>query len=88
VNNNDFNKDIILKLYSKYKYQSFLKGPKPEKNKAFLKDINGSISDHLYDLNLLEKKGYYVILKKKQFQSIKRAEISKFSIENFSIKSS
>jgi hypothetical protein len=57
VNNDDFGKDIVLKPYLKYKYQSVSKGPKPVKKEAFLEAINGSNLDHIYDLNLLKTKG-------------------------------
>jgi hypothetical protein len=57
VDNDDFDKDIDLKPYLKYKYQSVLKEPKRLEKKAFLRAINGSIN-HSYDLNPFRKKGY------------------------------
>jgi hypothetical protein len=59
VNNNDFGVDFTSKPYPKYQYQPATKGLKPTEKQAFLKSINGSISDHLYDLHLFKKTNYY-----------------------------
>ena len=50
MNFDDFDKDIALKPYLKYKYQAVLKGPKEEEREAFLKAINDSLN-HLYGEN-------------------------------------
>jgi hypothetical protein len=48
--------DFILKPYPKYQYQPLLKGLKIIEKEAFLKNINGSLSDYLYRLYLFGKK--------------------------------
>ena len=56
MDSDDFNKDIALKPYLKYKYQEVsIKRLFIEKT-AFLEAINGSRSDHIYGLNPLKKK--------------------------------
>jgi hypothetical protein len=47
----------MSKPYLKYKYQSVLIGPKPVKTQAFLKVIFKVEKEHLYILNLLQKRG-------------------------------
>jgi hypothetical protein len=49
--NNNFGKDIMLKSYSKYKYQSVSTGPKPAKKEAFLKAILEGNLEHLHVLH-------------------------------------
>jgi hypothetical protein len=71
VNNNDFGEDITSKLYLKYHYKAVSKGLKSVKKEAFSEIINGSFSDHLYNLNPLRKKNWCFFCLKK---SIKRAE--------------
>jgi hypothetical protein len=77
IDNNDFRIDFILKPYPKYEYQAVSRELKTAEKQAFLKACNESISDHLYDLHLLRKKGYYFFcIKKKQFRAFKRAGIN------------
>ena len=65
MDSDDFDEDITLKPYLKYKYQKVsTKRPLTEKI-AFLKTINGSKSDYVYGLNPLKEKGScYFHLKK------------------------
>jgi hypothetical protein len=65
VENNDFNKNIVLKSYLKYKYQSVLIGLKTVKNKAFLKVFNKFNSEFLFIQNPLNKRGYYIFCSKR-----------------------
>jgi hypothetical protein len=58
VDNDSFDKDITSKLYPKYEYQAVSKGLKIAEKEAFLKAINNRVSDHLYGLNPLGKKGW------------------------------
>ena len=44
MNSDDFNKDITLKPYLKYKYKAVLKGLRTEGKKAFLKTINDNLN--------------------------------------------
>jgi hypothetical protein len=57
VDNDSFSEDITSKPYLKYEYQTVSKGPKIVEKEAFLKAINNGVSDHLYSLNPLGKKG-------------------------------
>jgi hypothetical protein len=75
VDNNSFDKDITSKPYSKYEYQAISKGPKTTEKRAFLKAINGSISDYLYDLYPLNKRSHcFFYLKKTNFEPLKEQE--------------
>jgi hypothetical protein len=55
MKNIDFDEDIVLKPYLKYKYQSVSTGPKTVKNKAFLKVFNRLNSEYLFVQNPLNK---------------------------------
>jgi hypothetical protein len=77
VDNNSFGEDITSKPYSKYEYQAVLKGPKTTEKSAFLKAINGSILDHLYDLHPLNKRSHcFFCLKKTNFEPLKEQELT------------
>jgi hypothetical protein len=65
VQNDDFNKDIRSKPYSKYQYQSVSTGPNPLKKKAFLEAINERLIDYLYGLHPLKKSNYCFFCPKK-----------------------
>jgi hypothetical protein len=87
MNKDSFNNDITLKPYLKYEYQAVSKGLKTVGKEAFLKAID-RVSNHLYNLNLLEKKGRCFFYIKKHFKSRKTIGISQFSIsDDLSIKS-
>jgi hypothetical protein len=58
VDNDFFSEDITLKPYLKYEYQAVSKGLKTVEKEAFSKAFNNRVSDHLYGLNLLGKKGW------------------------------
>ena len=64
MNSNDFDEDITLKPYPKYKYQEVLRGPKKEGKEAFLKAISDQ-SNHLYGENPAGKRGYCFFCPKK-----------------------
>jgi hypothetical protein len=64
VDNNDFNREISLKLYLKYVYRTAEKGPKIKEKEAFLKSLNSS-SSYLYNKNLLRRRGYCFFYLKK-----------------------
>jgi hypothetical protein len=71
--------DFTLKPYLKYQYQLPLKGPKSMEKDAFLKAINRSLTNYLYGLNPLNKRGYYFFyLKKTISESLKEQEINNF----------
>jgi hypothetical protein len=57
--------DFISKPYLKYQYQRGSKGLKSTEKEAFLKAINGSLSDYLYSLNPLRKRLLYFLFLKK-----------------------
>ena len=65
VKNDDFREEITSKLYSKYVYQSVLKGRKSDEKEAILKTIDGLNIDHIYGLNPLRKNGWYFFCPKK-----------------------
>jgi hypothetical protein len=87
VNNNDFREKITLKPYSKYLYQSILKGPKPAKKEAFLKAIN-NFKNHLYDEYLLKKRGFCFFCSKKSNLNPSKKGRNKqiFTLFNFTVK--
>jgi hypothetical protein len=57
--------DFTSKPYPKYQYQPASKGPKTAEKEAFLKNINGSLSDHFYALNPFGKRNYCFFCSKK-----------------------
>ena len=65
VKNDDFGEEITSKPYPKYVYEPVSKGPKSEKIEAFLENIDGFSSDHIYGENPLKKRGYCFFCPKK-----------------------
>jgi hypothetical protein len=79
VDNDSFGKDITSKPYLKYEYQAVSKGPKTVKKEAFLKAFNNGVSDHLYGLNPLGKKGWcFFCIKKSTLKAQKEQESVSF----------
>ena len=76
MNSDDFDEDITLKLYLKYKYQAIFKGLKREEKKAFLRAININLN-YLYSENLYKKKdiSFFIFKKVKKKKFSKRVEI-------------
>jgi hypothetical protein len=78
VDKDSFNKDITSKPYLKYEYQAVSKGLKIIEKEAFSKAIN-RVSDHSYNLNLLEKKGRcFFCIKKSTLRAEKQQELANF----------
>jgi hypothetical protein len=74
--------DFTSKLYLKYQYQPSLKGPKTIEKEAFLKTINGSLSDHLYRLHPFGKRNHcFFCPKKSNLGSLKEQKTADFEFQ-------
>jgi hypothetical protein len=79
VDNDSFGEDITSKPYLKYEYQPVLKGLKIVEKEDFLKAINNGVSNHLYSLNPLGKKGRcFFYIKKSTLKALKEQESANF----------
>jgi hypothetical protein len=75
VDSDDFREEIYSKPYLKYVYEFSKIGPKIDRKEAFFKTINGASTEHLYGLNLLNRRNFCYFCQKNSSKLVEKENI-------------